>query len=152
MKKENKNFELTDTQEEYLKMYHEYFVLRWDWSTICKYHGCSKSKVSVALKWVIQNRLEIPSKNLLKGAIDAIGARLKINQELYEKESKKKRYRDNQFIISLSKEIREDEKTLYKLQEIYDEKNDENSNALSAGQVLQLIKAASDTPSSSQSS
>jgi hypothetical protein len=144
MSKQTTKLELSEPQEEYLQIYHEYFVLKWDWATICRYHECSKAKVSVALKWVIENRLEIPSKYLLKGAIDAINARLKINQELYEKESNKKRYRDNQFIISLSKEIREDEKTLYKLQEIYDEKEAGDENALSAGQVLQLIKAASD--------
>jgi hypothetical protein len=141
-KKEEEKFEISSINEEYLKIYHEYFVLKWDWASICRYNNCSKSKVSKALKWVIQNRLEVPSKHLIKGAIDAITARIEINQELYSKESKKTRYRDNQFIISLSKEIREDEKTLYKLQEIYDEKETDSEHALSAGQVLQLIKAA----------
>lgn len=142
----NKNKKNTPNQEkmieEYLMIYHEYFVLRWSWDDICKYHDCSTTKVSLAIKWVIKNRLELPSKSLLKGAIDAIRIRLKNNMDLYEKESKKKRYRDNAFVISLNKEIREDEKTLYKLEEVYGGDGDEN--ALSAGQVLKLIKAASD--------
>jgi len=142
MAKEIEKFKLTEKEEEYLQIYHEYFVLKWSWDEICKYHECSKAKVSNAVKWVIANRLEFPAKNLIKGAIDAIKVRLKMNQNLYEKEINKKRYRDNNFIVSLSREVREDERTLYKLEEIY--KEDGGEDALSAGQVLKLIKAASD--------
>jgi predicted DNA-binding protein YlxM (UPF0122 family) len=142
MAKKVEKYELTEKQEQYLQIYHEYFVLKWSWDEICKYHDCSKTKVTNAVKWVIANRLEFPSKNLIKGAIDAIKIRMKKNNEMYEKEISKKRYRDNAFIISLSREIREDEKTLYKLEEIYNDGQDDAS--LSAGQVLKLIKAASD--------
>jgi len=136
-------FNLSEQQEEYLLIYHEYFVLSWDWTEICKYHNCSKTKVSKAIHWVIENKLTIPSKYLMKGAIDAINVRMKRTKELLDAETKKKRYRDNMFIVSLMKEMREDEKTLYKLNEIYKEdKLDENS--LNAGQVLALIKKASE--------
>lgn len=140
-KKENKKQDrwiITEVQEEYLQIYHEYFVLKWYWSDICKYHNCSKSKVSVAIKWVIDNKMNLPSKYLIKGAIDAITVRLKRNKEMYDKESDRKRHRDNQFVVALIREQREDEKELLKLQEIY-HADDEDSERLSAGQVLRLI-------------
>ncbi len=134
-------FELSVPQEEYLQIYHEFFVLKWNWTDIALYHECSKSKVTTALEWVIKNRLEIPSKNLIKGAIDALLVRLKSNQEMYDTEIKKKRYRDNMFVISLTREIREDEKTLYKLQEVYNDE-DSNKDTPTTVQVLQLITGA----------
>lgn len=135
-------FVLSDAQEEYLLIYHEYFVLNWDWIDICKYHNCSKAKVSIAIKWVIDNKLKIRSKDLIKGAIDAITERMKKNKVLYDTEVDRKRNRDKQFIIALIKELREDEKTLYKLREIYDD-GEEGDKNLSASQVLGLIQAAS---------
>lgn len=141
--KESEKFELTETQEEYLKIYHEYFVLNWDWVEIGRYHNCSKHKVFKAIHWVIDNKLKIPSKYLMKGAIDSIAVRLKRNKELYDTEVDKKRNRDNMFVISLVKEMREDEKTLYRLQEIVVELGQDDSK-LSAGQVLSLIKKASE--------
>lgn len=136
-------FELTQAEEEYLAIYHEYFVLRWDWPDICKHHNCSKAKVSEAINWVIANKLKIPSKNLIKGAIDAIDRRLRITKELYDSEVSKTRQRDKLFIISLMREMREDEKTLFRLQEIYHDETPDDSK-LSAGQVLSLIKKAAD--------
>jgi len=135
-------YAVSEVQEEYLLIYHEYFVLNWSWNDICKRHNCSKFKVSEAVRWVIDNRLSIPSVQLIKGAIDALSVRIKINKELYDKEVSKKRYRDNSFIVALSKEMRDDEKTLYKLQEVHNGDQEDDSK-LSAGQVLQLIKKAS---------
>lgn len=136
-------FEISEAQEEYLKIYHAYFVLKWEWHEIARHFDCSKSKVSRAIHWVIDNKLNIPSKHLMKGAIDAITTRMKENKEMYDREVNKKRYRDNQFIVSLMREMREDEKTLLKLQELYVDDTDEDSH-LSAGQVLNLIKKASE--------
>ncbi len=140
IKKEDKKekYEVTKIQEEYLQIYHEYFVLNWKWSDICLHHNCSKSKVSIAVRWVIDNKMKFPAMYLIKGAIDAITVRLKKNKEMYDKESNKKRYRDNSFVVALVKELREDEKTLLKLQEIYTAE-DTDENRLSAGQVLKLI-------------
>ena len=135
---------LTPIQEDYLDIYHKYFVLRWDWTEIATYHKCSKKKIEQAIKWVIDNKLKFPSKSLVKGAIDAISVRLKYNRELYNVEVKKKRYRDNTFIIALTREIRDDEKLIYELENIYTNKDDDNAN-LSAGQVLALINKASKT-------
>lgn len=135
-------FSLSEAEEEYLQIYHEYFVLSWDWSEICRFHNCSRSKVSTAIHWVIDNKLKIPSKFLIKGAIDAISVRLKRSKELYDVETNKQRYRDNLFIVSLMKEMREDEKTLYRLQEIYNE-DTEDETRLSTAQVLKLIQEAS---------
>lgn len=137
--KKTSEYGITEVQEEYLKIYHEYFVLKWNWADICKYHNCSKAKVSLAIRWVIENKLNLPSKYLVKGAIDAINIRLKRNKEMYDKETNKKRYRDNQFVIALTRELREDEKTLLKLQELYEDDEKDNNN-LSAGQVLSIIK------------
>ena len=136
--KKEESYEITEVQEEYLKIYHEYFVLKWDWTEIGVHHNCSKSKVSTAIKWVIDNKLKLPAKFLIKGAIDAISDRLKHNKEMYDKESNKKRFRDNTFVVALVRELREDEKTLLKLQEIY-HADEEDDQRLSAGQVLNLI-------------
>jgi len=130
---------LTSIQETYLDIYHKYFVLRWDWTEISTYHKCSKKEIEKAVKWVIDNKLQFPSTSLVKGAIDAISVRLKYNRVLYNAEVKKKRYRDNSFIIALTREIRDDEKLIYELENIY--ANDENDkNNLSAGQVLALLQ------------
>lgn len=132
---------LTPAQEEYLDIYHKYFVLRWDWTEISTYHKCSKKKIEFAIKWVIDNKLKFPSKSLVKGAIDAISVRLKYNRVLYNAEVKKKRYRDNSFIIALTREIRDDEKLIYELENIYTNKDDDGNN-LNAAQVLSLIQEA----------
>ena len=135
---------LTPTQEEYLDIYHKYFVLRWDWTEISTYHKCSKKKIEAAIKWVIDNKLKFPSKSLVKGAIDAVSVRLKYNRELYNTEVKKKRYRDNSFIIALTREIRDDEKLVYELENIYAGDTDDKNN-LNAGQVLALLQEAKST-------
>jgi hypothetical protein len=134
---------LSEAQERYLDIYHKYFVLHWDYTEIMRYHRCSKNAVSEAVNWVIENKLQFPSMHLLKGAIDAISVRLKKNKELYTSESDKRRYRDNGFIVSLSKEIREDEKLLYELQNIYENPEGKNNpDNVSAAQALGLIKEA----------
>ena len=143
---ENKNefFKLTTLQKEYLRIYHEYFILKWDWTTIGEYHNCTRNKVNAAIHWVIDNKIKIPPKYLIKGAIDAINARLKINKGLYDKEVEKKRGRDNAFVIALNRELREDEKTIYELEKLIVNEDSDKAN-LSSAQVLGLIKAASDT-------
>ena len=142
-KKDVEKILLSPVQEEYLDIYHKYFVLRWDWSEIASYHKCSKEKIKMAVNWVIDNKLQFPSKALIKGAVDAVTVRLKNNRELYNTERNKKRYRDNSFIIALSKEIREDEKILGDLENIHDKSDGGEQQGLSAGQVLQLIAEAS---------
>ncbi len=140
--KEVQKVVLSHVQEEYLDIYHKYFVLRWDWTDIAKYHKCTKQKVQVAINWVVNNKLQFPSKSLIKGAVDAVSARLKNNRVLYNTEVIKKRYRDNSFIIALSKEIREDEKILGELENIHDNSDGGEQQGLSAGQVLALISEA----------
>lgn len=133
-------FELTDAQEEYIKIYHQYFVLNWNWNEIANYWQCSKGKITQAIKWVINNRINLPSKYLIKGAIDAISDRLKTNKEMYYAEAKKKKNKNTKFLVGLSKEIREDEKMLYELQEIIE--GVQNDSTLSAAQVIRLVKEA----------
>ena len=135
---------LTEREEEYLDIYHKYFVLRWDWTEISTYHKCPRAKIQVAINWVIDNKLKFPSDSLVKGAIDAISVRLKFNRELYNAEVKKKRYRDNSFIISLTREIRDDEKLIYELESIHGSEIDDKNN-LNAGQVLALLQEAKST-------
>jgi len=141
-------FKLTDLQREYLAIYHEYFVLKWSWATIGEHHNCSKVKISTAIHWTIDNRIKLLPDDMTRGAIDAINVRLKSNKEMYDKETNKKRGRDNSFIIALNKEMREDEKTIYELEKLIEGEVKEDSK-LSSAQVLGLIKAAADTPSQS---
>lgn len=143
VKKDEEKMEITDAQDEYLDIYHKYFVLKWSWNEIAEYHDCSTSTISHAINWVIDNRLNIPSKHLIKGAIDSIKERIKQNNKLLKKEREKRSNNDNRFIIDLNKQIREDEKMLYELQEVYEgDKKDENGEQMSAAQVLRLIKEA----------
>ena len=140
--KVKEKFEISKVNEEYMKMYHCYFVLRWSQYEICKYFNCSKTKVTNAMKWVIENKVKIPSEYLLKGAVDSVIMRLQKNKELYDQATSKKRYKDTQFIIALSKEIREDERMLYKLQEVYQGEEEDEDNKLNTSQVLKLIMEA----------
>lgn len=138
---QEEGFKLTEAQEEYIKIYHEYFVLKWSWVDLCTYHNCSKMKISKAIRWVIDNKLEIPPDYLVKGAIDSIHERLKLTTALLDAEVSKKRFRDNSFIISLTREIREDENAIYKLQSIVGKEHLDDERLTSA-QTLSLIKAA----------
>jgi len=138
---EKEEFKLTDVQEEYVRIYHEYFVLKWSWLDLCSHHNCSKMKISNAIRWVIENRLEIPPDYLIKGSVDSIQERLKLNTALLDAEVSKKRYRDNNFIISLTREIREDENAIFKLQSIVGKEYNKEER-LSAAQTLSLIKEA----------
>jgi len=145
MKKSNEveKIVLDEIEEEYLDIYHKYFVLRWDWSEIMKYHKCSKSKIQNAIKWVIDNKMQFPSINLIAGAIDAVTTRLRKNRELYDNEVARQRSRDNGFVVALSREIREDEKVIFELQKLITPEEDDNDSKLNAAQVLRLIKEAS---------
>lgn len=141
MNNSNKRVKLTDTQEKYIRIYHSYFVLHWTWTEICEYYDCSKSTVTVAVRWVIDNKLQFPSQYLVEGAIDTISCRLKQNQELLDTELKKTRNKDKMFIISLNREIREDEKEIYKLRALITTDDPEGEN-IKAADVLKLITAA----------
>ena len=66
---------------------------------------------------------------------------MKLSSALLENEVSRKRFRDNNFIISLIREIREDEEAINKLQCII-RPDDKNEEKLSASQTLNLIKAA----------
>ena len=139
-RKKIEKYELTEREERYIVLYVEYFVQKKPIFEICKKYDCSKDMVENAIKWVIENKIKIPSASLIKGSIDAIEDRIKLNRALYEVEISKKRYRDNGFIIALTKELREDEKMAFKLQEIYTDPS-EIENNLTPAQVLGLIKA-----------
>lgn len=136
---------LTNSQQGYIRMYHEYFVLHWNWNDICEKHQCSKANVSKGIKWVINNRLKFPAKYMIEGAIDAISERLKVNQGLLNKELNKKKNQDKRFIIALNQEIREDEKTVYKLLNVIDEGSSDEDTRMDAKDVLKLIAAAKGT-------
>jgi len=145
---------LNKLQEKYIDMYHEYYVLNWTWYEIAKYHECSQASVSVALNWVDKNKLQIPGKGLLSGAITAVKLRLKQNKALYNTEYEKKRKRNNKFLLEVNKEVREDEKLLFNLQNILTEKYDVDLK-MSSVKILQLINDATnekkETPTPSES-
>ena len=140
--KNKKKYELTDVQEGYLQIYHEYFVLCWSQIKIAQKHDCTPNYVSQSIKWVDDNKLNIASSVLIKGAISSVRERLQGIKESYEKESKRSlKSRDSKMIIGLIKEIREDEKLLYKLQEILFDGTEDSG--MTASSVLKLIKSAS---------
>ena len=132
---------LNETHEMYIRIYHSYFVMHWTWAEICEHYNCSKTLVSNAVRWVINNKLKFPSKYLIEGAVDTISNRLKQNQELLNTELQKSRNKDKIFIIALTREIREDEKEVYKLLELVTPE-DSSEGAIKAADVLKLITAA----------
>jgi len=139
---------LNETHENYIRIYHAYFVLHWTWTEICEYYECSKSTVTLAIRWVIDNKLKFPSQDLVEGAIDTISRRLKQNQELLNAELDKTRNKDKIFIIALTREIREDEKEIYKLRELISTDTPEGGT-IKAADVLKLITAANKSNTSS---
>jgi hypothetical protein len=134
-----KKYELSEQEEKYILLYIEYFVFKNTWNEICKKYNCTQKLLETAIKWTVDHKLKIPTSSIIKGSIDAIENRIKLNRALYDAEIVKKKYRDNGFIIALTKEIREDEKMAYRLQEIY--QDPEQDGNLTPAQVLGLIKA-----------
>ncbi|MCD6429378.1 hypothetical protein J7L09_01650 [bacterium] len=138
-----KNPELLD---EYVKIYTLYFVLNWEIWEICKYLNISIWKARYALKWVAKNFLKLPAKELLNGAIYSVKTRLKSNMELYQKEKKKKNP-SIRSIVELNRELREDSKLLFNLQQIYQEFYGKVDVVLSTKDVLRLITEAKEEES-----
>ena len=133
---------LNEIHTKYILIYHSYFVLHWTWSEICEHFECSKTLVSNAVRWVIENKLKFPPQYLIEGAVDTISNRLKKNQELLDAELSKNRNKDKIFIIALNRKIREDEKEIYKLLQLISP-DDSSESAIKAADVLKLIAAAS---------
>jgi hypothetical protein len=144
MKKE-KYIELNKTYEEYIQIYHEYYVLNWNQYDISKYHKCSQFKISTALNWVEKNKLKIPAKQLIDGAIDAVKVRLKKNKALYDKEFNRARGINHKLLLELNKELREDEKLLFHLQNILTEKF-QLIDTTNAANILKMINEARTSP------
>ena len=139
--KEEKYQRLDDIHQEYIRIYHAYFVLQWETFDICEHFECSKAKVSSAIKWVIDNKGNFPAEYLIDGAVYAIRERLKQNRLLLDNELKKTKNQDKRFIIELNNQIRFDEDRLFKLQQIADP-DSSRDDAIKASDVLKLITAA----------
>ena len=139
----DKYIKLSPEQDEYVRIYHAYFVLQWDHFTLQKHFECSNSKISTAIKWVIDNKGKFPSEYLVNGAIFAIRERLKQNRELLDAELSKTKFQDKKFIIELNNQLRFDEERLFKLQMLVDPEKDKGSG-IKAADVLKLITAAKD--------
>ncbi len=138
----NEEFEILPEQEKYIQIYHHYFVLHWNWSEIAKFFKVDKKYIQKAMKWVMENRLECPVAELVIGAIDAIRTRLKINQELYEKEAKRASKKNIINVLALVREIRADEDMLFKLQSLLPKEEDKDKSNLSEAAILKLISKA----------
>lgn len=132
---------LNETHQEYIRIYHTYFVLQWEIYEVCEHFKCTSAKVSTALKWVIDNKGEFPAEYLVNGAIYACRERLKQNRRLLDIELEKTRNQDKRFLIELNNQIRFDEDRLFKLQQITSTKPGEEE-AIRASDVLKLISAA----------
>lgn len=147
MIKGNKNGDkyiaLSEPQEEYIRIYHAYFVLQWERWEIQKHFQASPSKITNAINWVIDNKGSFPSKYLIDGAIFSIRERLKQNRELLNIELHKTKFQDKKFIIELNNQLRFDEERLFKLQQLTDPESNKG-DGIKASDVLKLITAAKD--------
>lgn len=146
MAKEEKEkyVKLSEPQEEYIRIYHAYFVLQWEQFDIQKHFQCSPAKVSLAIRWVIDNKGKFPSEYLIDGAIFAIRERLKTNRDLLNKELEKTKFQDKKFIIELNNQLRFDEERLFKLQMLVDPES-KKGDGIKAADVLKLISAAKES-------
>lgn len=136
---------LDEFQQEYIRIYHTYFVLQWEIYEICEHFQCSPSKVTNAIQWVIKNKTKFAPEYLLDGAIYACRERLKQNRKLLDEELQKQsaNTRDKKFIIELNNQIRMDEDRLFKLQQVILGNSEDDNESINAADVLKLISAAS---------
>ncbi|HCR35814.1 TPA: hypothetical protein DIU22_02110 [Candidatus Woesebacteria bacterium] len=132
---------LDDVKQEYIRIYHAYFVLQWETYELCEHFQCSNAKITKAIAWVIENKGKFPPEYLLEGAIYALRERLKLNRKLLDTELAKTKFQDKRFIIELNNQLRFDEERLFKLQSITDSKPDTDAG-ISASSVLRLISEA----------
>jgi len=123
MKRKTKKsiWEKPELQEEYIQIYVMRNFLKVPWWELQEKFNCSKRKLRAALTWVKENYIKVPPKELLRGSIFAVEARIKKNTEKWLEEHKKKNPSIRN-IVELNREIREDQKYLDKLQAIYKER------------------------------
>ena len=132
---------ITEAQQEYIRIYHAYFVLQWEMYEICEHFKCTTSKVSTAIRWVIDVKGKIPPEYLIDGAIYASRERLKQNRKLLDVELAKTKGQDKRFIIELNNQIRFDEDRLFKLQQLTTG-SATGDDSIKASDVLKLIASA----------
>ena len=131
-------WEDTELRERYIKIYTLFFSQNWTWWEIAEYLDVKRSIVHRAIRWVSENFLKLPSKELLDGAIFAVKQRLKKNTELYEKEQEKATP-SIRSVVELNREIREDSKILFNLQNIFQENYGKVDVTLTSDSILKLI-------------
>lgn len=140
IKKDINNIEKTEIDEKYIniwisKMYSK--IPDWD---LAKKYDCSSKTVRRAIDWVNKNFIKIPNKILLRGAIFSIEERIKNLTSLLEEERLKKAP-SVRSMVELNREIREDNRDLLKLQNLYTEKY---SVEVEGGQSIRdILKALS---------
>ena len=132
---------LDQTQQEYIRVYHAYFVLQWEMYELCEHFQCSRNRIETAIKWVIANKTNFPAEYLVEGAIYACRERLKQNRKLLNIELEKTKNMDKRFVVELQNMIRTEEDRLFKLQQIVDGRPS-GEDAIKASDVLRLITAA----------
>jgi len=133
-------FEDGSVGEEYIQIWIQkmYFKIS-DWDLAKKFE-CSYSKIKRALEWVNKNFIKIPNKVLLRGAIFSIEERIRHLTELIEIE-RTKDVPSVRSIVELNREIREENRDLLKLQNLYKERYDIEID--SGGSIRDILKALS---------
>lgn len=131
-------FKDKNLSDEYMRIFHAWFVLKWPWKEIAKVFGVSKSKIYFALAYVKENMAKIPPQALLQGSIFAIQQRVRENTRLWQQEIEK----ENPSIhdtCQLNGQIREDQKVLVGLELLNAENFQNEERPLSTGEVLRII-------------
>jgi len=132
-------FKSTKLSEEYVQIWISKMYLKLpDWE-LAKQYDCSHAKIRKALGFVNKNFVKIPNKILLSGAIFSIEERIKKITKLLEKELNRKEPATRS-VVELNREIREENRDLMKLQNLYKEKYDvELSANNSIKDILKII-------------
>jgi len=110
-----------NTKERYYKIYMLYTLAHATEEQIAKQLDVSRATIARAIKWVVDQRLEIDDKTALVSAKDAIKYRL---QELREDLKKTRGDANYNAVIGFQREIRTNEELLLELQSLLVKKID----------------------------
>jgi len=131
--------------EKYIKIWIDQFYSKLPAWKLGEKYGMSQPGIYKALRWVNKNYADkIPSKMLLEGSIFAIKERIRKMTTRLEVELKKSPV-SMRSVVEANRELREDNRDLLKLQNLYTEKYSVEVGASSS--IKEILKAIAEKKS-----
>jgi len=127
-----------ETKDEYLKIWVHFAVGHQSRQQLAEMLGCSEDKVSNAIKWCAENRVQFDVPVLVEAAKEALETRLReLNSDL--KSIKSQKNINWNAVIGMNKLIKENEELLWKLQSVIQDRSMIITiNAMQVNQVLKV--------------